>query len=108
MSAEFNLKIVKVSEDTYELRIDGEDDTIGHLLSTYLELSDEVQLSYYTRPHPLEEKIIVYVRLKDPKADVGKVVDKVIDKILSDLNSLKQDYVDALRKAGVDVEELIR
>ena len=106
MSAEFNLKIVKVSEDTYELRIEGEDDTIGHLLSTYLELSEEVQLSYYTRPHPLDEKIIVYVRLKDPKADVRKVVDRVIDKILSDINNLKQDYIEALRKSGVDTEEL--
>ena len=106
MSESFNLKIVKVSEDTYELRMEGEDDTIGHLLSTYLESSEEVQLSYYTRPHPLQEKIIVYVRLKDPRTNVKEIVSKVIDKILADLDSLRKDYVEALKKSGVETEEL--
>jgi DNA-directed RNA polymerase subunit L len=103
----FNLWIKRVSEDTYEIHIEGEDDTIGHLVSTYLELSDRVQLSYYKRPHPLEEKIIIYVRLKNKNDNIRDVLEEVIGgKLLSDINDLRERYLEALRKAGVSEEDL--
>lgn len=106
MVPEFGVKIRKIDEATYEIEIDGEDDTIGHLFSTYLELDDEVQLSYYTRPHPLQERIIIYIRLKDKDADVREVFRKVANRILADLESLKEDYLKALEQVGVHREDL--
>ncbi len=103
----FKLQIRRVDEDAYEIVIDGEDDTLGHLLSTYLELSEDVQLSYYTRPHPLEEKIIVYVRLKDKNADIKEIVKKVIKQILGDIDSMREEYLKALEEVGVNREDVL-
>ena len=107
MSTGFDVRIRRVEEGTYEIEITGEDDTIGHLFSTYLELDDAVQLSYYQRPHPLEERIIIYVRLKDKNADVKEVFRKVAEKILADLDDLKERYLQALERAGVQRDEVL-
>ncbi len=94
------LKIVS-KEGFYEVVIEGEDDTIGNLLATYLEDMPEVQLSYYKRPHPLENKIIVYVKLKDENTNVKEVLEKAMRRILEDINDLREKYVKALEKVGV-------
>jgi DNA-directed RNA polymerase subunit L len=101
---EQKLRII-AKEGFYEVVIEEEDDTIGNLLATYLEDMPEVQLSYYKRPHPLEEKIIVYVKLKDEKTDIKSVLEKAINKILEDIDDLRMRYKEALQKAGVHLEE---
>ncbi len=99
-----NITIKKIDEETYELEMIGEDDSIGNLLATYLESMDEVQLSYYNKPHPLENKIIVYVKLKKEQ-DIAKVVEKAVNKILEDLEDFRNKYIKALKKIGVRLEQ---
>ncbi len=99
-----NITIKKIDEETYELEMIGEDDSIGNLLATYLESMDEVQLSYYNKPHPLENKIIVYVKLKKEQ-DIAKVVEKAVNKILEDLEDFRNKYTEALKKIGVRLEQ---
>ncbi len=101
---EMNLIIRRIEPQTYELEIQGEDDSIGNLLATYLENLDEVQLSYYSRPHVLEDKIVVYVKLKKD-IDIKKVIEKAIRQILEDIEDLKQKYLKALEKIGVSLEQ---
>ncbi len=104
-SAGFSLHVKEVEPGTYEIEIRGEDDTIGHLLSTYLELYEDIQLSYYTRPHPLEDRIIVYVKLKNPSADFKKIISNVINIIIKDTNELREAYTRALSKVGANLED---
>lgn len=107
MSGEdFELKIRRVEPGTYEIQLRGEDDTIGNLLATYLELSEGIQLSYYTRPHPLRDEIVLYVKLEDPDADIKSVLERVLGEVLRDLEEAKRQYLEALRRSGVSVEDL--
>jgi DNA-directed RNA polymerase subunit L len=96
--------IRKVDDLTYEIELPGEDDTTGNVVSSYLERMDEVQLSYYKRPHPLEDKIVIYVKLRKP-VNVKKLIEKVADIILKDLESMEKDYRESLSKMGVSLED---
>lgn len=55
------IKILKSTDNYLELQIDGEDHTLGNLLSGLLRSIDGVVYASYYQPHPLVQSIIVKV-----------------------------------------------
>ncbi len=88
-------EIRSVGNGEYEIEFEGEDDTLGNLLASYLEDMDGVRLAYYKRPHPLEERIILYVKLEEGR-DVKNLLIRALEFILRDINDLHSKYIEAL------------
>lgn len=62
-----------------ELQIDGEDHTIGNLLSSLLRTIDGVVYASYYQPHPLIQSIVIKV-MTDGKIKPTEAIKKAIEK----------------------------
>ncbi|MFN4046536.1 MAG: RpoL/Rpb11 RNA polymerase subunit family protein [Acidilobaceae archaeon] len=98
------VKLQSLGGGRYELTIYGEDHTIGNLLAKTLLSMDEVEFAYYEKPHHLEDRIVVFINLKDPEADPVNVLAKALDKILRVNSKFRKLYVEALKAKGLTVE----
>ncbi|MEM4865377.1 MAG: RpoL/Rpb11 RNA polymerase subunit family protein [Acidilobaceae archaeon] len=92
--------IEKLGDNSYKVLIDGEDHTMGNLLAkTLLELP-EVEIASYLKPHPLEDKVVVFVSLKNRETSVVDVLIKALEK-----NQMFRDlYLKALKERGIVIE----
>jgi DNA-directed RNA polymerase subunit L len=99
------LAIYKRGPKSYVVEIQGEDHTLGNLIVSKLLELDEVSYAYYEVPHPLEDKLIIYVNLKSDDVDVRKVLVKAAEAALRDKDEFERLYREALRKRGVELED---
>ncbi len=102
-ASEASIEVRAVGEKEYVIVIPGEDHTTGSLLQTYLSRDPRVELAYYRAPHPLEEKIEVYVKLRE--GSLAEVLKDAIDSILETAREMRSLLLDAYREAGISVEE---
>ena len=72
--------------------IQNEDHTLGNLLAKKLEKHPTVEFAAYSRPHPLENRIIIDWRVPDSK-NPDKVWKETCDNLLEDLDSLLKSLV---------------
>ncbi|MEM0340352.1 MAG: RpoL/Rpb11 RNA polymerase subunit family protein [Acidilobaceae archaeon] len=96
--------IEKLGDNSYKVLIDGEDHTMGNLLAkTLLELP-EVEIASYLKPHPLEDKVVVFVSLKNRETSVVDVLIKALEKILEKNQMFRDLYLKALKERGIVIE----
>jgi DNA-directed RNA polymerase, subunit L len=89
----------------YMLVLKGEDHTLGNLLSKTLLSMEEVASAYYEQPHPLEDRIVVYFKLKDASGDPVAILLRALDRILEVNEEFKELYLKALEDKGLRVED---
>ncbi len=94
-----------LGEGKYRLTMKGEDHSVGNLLSKTLLSMEDVAFAYYEQPHPLEDRIVVYFQLKDPKGDPIAVLLKALDRILEVNDEFRRLYLKALESKGLRVED---
>ncbi len=98
------IRVRKISEDEYLFEIDGEDHTIGSLLQHYLQEDEKVVTAYYSQPHPLEEKINVYIKVKSG-ADPIKVLRNALETIAREAGEFRELLLKAYEDAGINIED---
>lgn len=62
--------------DAYDIKLDGEGHTVGNLITNYLQelyLGNILEFVSYIKPHPLEDNVIVRIKLS-PKLDTVKLL----------------------------------
>lgn len=91
------------SGEGYKLVIEGGDHTIGNLLSYALRGVKGVEFAYYEKPHPLEERIIVFFK-PSKGADPGKVLERALRDIIRLNETFKRQFLRDLGGKGVDIE----
>ncbi|MEM1873907.1 MAG: RpoL/Rpb11 RNA polymerase subunit family protein [Acidilobaceae archaeon] len=98
------VRVERVGDRTYRVLFEGEDHTMGNLLATTLTGMPEVEAASYMKPHPLEDKIVVFVSLRDSGVDVVDVLIKALERILEKNKVFRELYLAALRERGVSIE----
>jgi DNA-directed RNA polymerase subunit L len=93
----------KIGDREYMFELDGEDHTMGSLLQHYLQLDERVDTVYYSKPHPLEDKITVYVKLA-VETDPIEVFKGALERIASEAKEFREKLLEAYKKAGVNIE----
>ena len=94
--------ISRVGEGKYEVRIKGEDHTLGNLINWALMESGLAKFSYYEVPHPLNDEIVIFMDIgdNDPKETLMRALEKALE-----VNSRFRDiYLKALREKGIEIE----
>lgn len=103
MELEGSVSIKDLGEDKYMITIVGEDHSLGNLLTKILLSMSEVKFSYYEHPHPLDDKIVLYVHLEKGK-DIKKVLLKAAEQALQINEEFKELFLKALEKKGRRLE----
>ncbi|RLG45978.1 MAG: hypothetical protein DRO00_09505 [Thermoproteota archaeon] len=85
MEAKLKIEIKRTKPNEAEIEVYGETYTILVPLARSLLLLDYVEFAGFDVPHPLEEKGILYVRVKE-----GDPIDAVFEAI----NNLKREYTE--------------
>lgn len=75
------LKIISEEDDKLEMAVGGEGHTLLNLLSSALLANKDVKMAGYSKPHPLMDRSLLYVHMKERK-----------------------DYKDALLRAAEDAK----
>jgi len=88
----------------YRILLHGEDHTMGSLLQYFLLRDPRVELAYYRVPHPLQDAIEVYLKLKED-ADPLQVLEEALDKVLEIIRDAGEKTRAALAEAGLGGEE---
>lgn len=98
------VSIERLGDGRYKVTILGEDHSIGNLLAVTLIKLPEVEAASYMKPHPLEDKIFVFISLKDKNANVVDVIVKALELILEENKAFRSLYLEALKSRGVAIE----
>lgn len=98
------MKVEKVGEDKYMITIEGEDHSLGNLLARTLLSIKGVKFSYYEQPHPLEERIILFVELEGKK-DLKEVLLKALEMIERTNEQFRRLLIEEAGAKGVVIEE---
>lgn len=102
MSVEIRIKNKEKNKVVYE--IIGEDHTLGNLLEKTLINKDGVSYASYENPHPLENKIVLTIITQDG-TDPERVLKEAIREIIELSRNFKERYREALKEAGLSLEE---
>ncbi|QKQ99456.1 DNA-directed RNA polymerase subunit L [Metallosphaera tengchongensis] len=84
------IAVEKESQDYLELRIMGEDHTLGNLLANRLRQVKGVLLATYFLPHPLKDEIILRIST-DGSISPKEAINKAIEDVISLGNSFIKD-----------------
>lgn len=84
--------------------IEGEDHTLGVLLEKTLTGLEGVKLAYYESPHPLEDKIIVYVET-DGSIKPREALKRALERIIEMNEEFKRLYLEKLKEKGADYSD---
>ncbi|PMP88013.1 MAG: DNA-directed RNA polymerase subunit L [Caldisphaera sp.] len=99
-----NIKISKTEQGIYKIEIENEDHTLGNLLSTTLQGLKGVNIAYYEVPHPLENKLILYIDLEEGIEPKEKVIEAL--KKIKEMNSEFRDkYLQKIKEMNIDIED---
>ncbi|MCE4623487.1 MAG: hypothetical protein F7B11_01930 [Caldisphaeraceae archaeon] len=99
-----DIKIMKTEQGTYKIEVLGEDHTLGNLLASTLLGLDGVNIAYYEVPHPLENKVFLYIDLEEG-IDPIKKLKEALEKIKLMNSKFRQIYLSELKEMGIDVEQ---
>ena len=102
---ELGIKIEKAG-DGYRITLRGEDHTMGNLLVDVLSKMEEVKAAQYRNPHPLEDKIVLYLQPADASADPLEILLKALEKIQEEADKFMDELKEALEEKGVDTDSL--
>lgn len=78
------LKVVSYEDGRLEMSVGGEGHTLLNLLQSSLLTNEDVKMAGYSKPHPLMDRSVLYVNMKQG-----------------------EDYEEALLKAAVDAKEKV-
>ncbi|MFP3241784.1 RpoL/Rpb11 RNA polymerase subunit family protein [Caldisphaera sp.] len=99
-----NIKISKTEQGIYKVEIENEDHTLGNLLSTVLQGLQGVNIAYYEIPHPLENKLIIYIDLEegiDPKEKLIEALKKIKEINLE----FRDKYLQKIKEMNINIED---
>lgn len=88
----------------FMVTIEGEDHSVGNLLARTLLSMKEVKFAYYEQPHPLEDKIVVFVELKSEKVSIKKVLLQALDIIEETNREFRSKLVEEAGRKGIELE----
>jgi DNA-directed RNA polymerase subunit L len=86
------LNIIKEEDGYIEVEFGGESHTLLNLLQTSLLEDPAVEMAGYTRPHPLMDRSRLFIRLKEKKGDVKKILKRAADNAEAKLNEFDEDF----------------
>jgi DNA-directed RNA polymerase subunit L len=86
------LNITKEEEGYIEVEFGGESHTLLNLLQTSLLEDPAVEMAGYTRPHPLMDRSRLFIRLKEKKGDVKKILKRAADNAEAKLNEFDEGF----------------
>ena len=86
------LNITKEEEGYIEVEFGGESHTLLNLLQTSLLEDPTVEMAGYTRPHPLMDRSRLFIRLKEKKGDVKKILKRAADNAEAKLNEFDEGF----------------
>jgi DNA-directed RNA polymerase subunit L len=86
------LNIIKEEEGYIEVEFGGESHTLLNLLQTSLLEDPAVEMAGYTRPHPLMDRSRLFIRLKEKKGDLKKILKRAADNAEAKLNEFDEGF----------------
>ena len=86
------LNVIKEEDGYIEVEFGGESHTLLNLLQTSLLEDPAVEMAGYTRPHPLMDRSRLFIRLKEKKGDVKKILKRAADNAEAKLNEFDEDF----------------
>jgi DNA-directed RNA polymerase subunit L len=86
------LNIIKEEDGYIEVEFGGESHTLLNLLQTSLLEDPAVEMAGYTRPHPLMDRSRLFIRLKEKKGEVKKILKRAADNAEAKLNEFDEDF----------------
>ena len=76
----------------YTLRVDGEDHTLGNLMTSYLLEDKDVIFSGYRIEHPTIDRIILRIHSKEQDTEITRLISNASDRIREDLASIRESF----------------
>ena len=95
------LRIIKRREGYYIVELEGEDHTMGNLLSSTLQGINGVKLAYYELVHPLERRVRVHVMVESG-VDIKSVLTDALNRIKELNDEFRRQFVSKAKEAGVE------
>src|SRR5512137_2423925 len=86
------LNLIKEEERYIEVEFGGESHTLLNLIQTSLLEDPAVEMAGYTRPHPLMDRSRLFIRLKEKKGDVKKILKRAADNAEAKLNEFDEGF----------------
>ena len=86
------LNIIKEEDGYIEVEFGGESHTLLNLLQTSLLEDPAVEMAGYTRPHPLMDRSRLFIRLREKKGDVKKILNRAADNAEAKLKEFDEDF----------------
>ena len=88
------VKLVYSKGNEAQIEVRGERHTLGNMVAKELQSMDEVDLAYYEIPHPLQDRMLIYIRTR---GDVSPL--EALRKALDSLEDRLDELDKALKKA---------
>ena len=95
------LRIIKRREGYYIVELEGEDHTMGNLLSSTLQGINGVKLAYYELVHPLERRVRVHVMVESG-VDIKSVLTDALNRIKELNDEFRRQFVSKAKEAGAE------
>lgn len=73
------LKIIKNEGSFTEMAVGGEGHTLLNLLQSFLLQNKNVDMAGYSKPHPLMERSVLYLTMKEGKAPMDALLESAED-----------------------------
>lgn len=84
-------KDIELENGFYILKIDNQNDTLGNLISSYINDEKDIQFSGYIIEHPLYENIILKIKTDLNKTDLLKLISEKNNYIKELIHTLKKE-----------------
>ena len=88
---------------SYVVEVEGEDHTLGNLIVSKLLELGLAELAYYEMPHPLEDKLIIYVNTREG-VDIKEALVKAAEGALKENEEFRKLLLEELKKKGIEME----
>ena len=86
-----SIKDIELENGFYILKIDNQNDTLGNLISSYINDEKDIQFSGYIIEHPLYENIILKIKTDLNKTDLLKLISEKNNYIKELIHTLKKE-----------------
>lgn len=79
--------------NSYILKVNGEDHTLGNLITSYLLEDKNVIFSGYRIEHPTIDRIILKIHSKELDTEITRLISNASDRIRDDLDSIRKGFL---------------
>lgn len=97
------IRAIKQEKSKAVYEILGEDHTLGNLLEKTLLSDERVTFASYENPHPLQNKIVLTVVVKEG-FDPTEAIKDALKKIMAEAAAFREELIEALREHGREFE----